>query len=184
MTACLCMHIIVHQVNCVYLCTQHTAGHLRVKHSYTQTRMRILIAKQNCFLRPKMNALANAATGKGYESLQHLNDTSKWGGGAGKVELRFMDIENIHVVRSSYQGLCVNVCAFVRTWVFAEFHYRHTHDCAHEHALTQVPWLLALHARLRALGMTSGRLPYLHTCMFKRMRTRICTHVYTHTGPP
>ena len=52
-----------------------------------------------------MNALANAAAGKGYESLQHLNDTTKWGERAGRVKLHFLDIENIHAMRGSYQNM-------------------------------------------------------------------------------
>lgn len=54
--------------------------------------------------RPRMSALANAATGKGFESIEKLND-AKWAQGAGKVQLHFLDIENIHTVRSSYQNM-------------------------------------------------------------------------------
>lgn len=48
--------------------------------------------------RPKLNAMANQLKGKGYERVQHY-------GGGEQVSLEFMDIANIHVVRSSMTAL-------------------------------------------------------------------------------
>jgi hypothetical protein len=45
--------------------------------------------------RPRLNANANAVQGKGFENVTFL-------GGAANVSLVFLDIENIHVVRSSF----------------------------------------------------------------------------------
>lgn len=45
--------------------------------------------------RPKLNANANAVQGKGFENVSYL-------GGPGQAALVFLDIDNIHVVRSSY----------------------------------------------------------------------------------
>jgi len=45
--------------------------------------------------RPSMNATANKANGAGYENMAHY----------GNGELIFMDIENIHVVRNSYNKM-------------------------------------------------------------------------------
>jgi hypothetical protein len=55
--------------------------------------------------RPQVTAFANAAAGRGYESLDFLNH-SKWGiEGSGKVELHFMNVENIHAMRASYEAV-------------------------------------------------------------------------------
>ena len=48
--------------------------------------------------RPKLNANANALAGKGYESVAHL-------GGSEVVSLTFLEIGNIHVMRSSMTAL-------------------------------------------------------------------------------
>ncbi len=45
--------------------------------------------------RPKLNANANAVQGKGFENITYL-------GGSSQASLVFLDIENIHVVRSSF----------------------------------------------------------------------------------
>ena len=55
--------------------------------------------------RPQVTAFANAAAGRGYESLDFLNH-AKWGvEGSGKVELHFMNVENIHAMRGSYEAV-------------------------------------------------------------------------------
>jgi uncharacterized membrane protein YgcG len=48
--------------------------------------------------RPKLNANANAMQGKGFESMSFL-------GGSSVASIAFLDIENIHVMRSSIQKL-------------------------------------------------------------------------------
>ena len=48
--------------------------------------------------RPKLNANANAAMGKGFENVSFL-------GGPSMAQLQFLDIENIHVMRSSITKL-------------------------------------------------------------------------------
>jgi hypothetical protein len=46
--------------------------------------------------RPKMNAVGNKFIGKGYEDSEHYRH----------CQIRFMNIENIHVMRASYYKLC------------------------------------------------------------------------------
>ena len=45
--------------------------------------------------RPYLSAVANKVHGKGFENTSHYKN----------VEIRFMDIENIHAVRDSYKKL-------------------------------------------------------------------------------
>uniref|UniRef100_G3PVV8 Myotubularin phosphatase domain-containing protein n=1 Tax=Gasterosteus aculeatus aculeatus TaxID=481459 RepID=G3PVV8_GASAC len=67
--------------------------------------------------RPKLNAMANRAAGKGYENEDHYTN----------IKLQFIGIENIHVMRSSQQkildGVCLNTPGIMRSPSMTDFLY-------------------------------------------------------------
>ncbi|XP_016101254.1 myotubularin-related protein 7-like [Sinocyclocheilus grahami] len=69
--------------------------------------------------RPKLNAMANRAAGKGYENEDNYCN----------IKFQFIGIENIHVMRNSQQKLIEGIVLIEKDWV--SFGHKFSHRCGH-----------------------------------------------------